>query len=189
MTKSIIFDVQHLYYLPQYFPVANALKESGVEVEFVLHPEPGYDEVKTQKLDADGLQYHFIPDECTTLSFYQTKRVDWIIFGNVPPFSAADKSTLHAKLALMQHGIGPKACYYSVSEYPFDVRFVDDVFMEESLEKKRDYILQHKADVLVMGNEWEGKFDEFSDVCEVVYLPRTPSVSTTEIIEVIKESQ
>ena len=125
MTKSVIFDVQHLYYLPQYFPVANALKESGVEVEFVLHPEPGYDEVKAQKLDADGFQYHFIPDECTALSHYQTKRVDWIIFGNVPPFSAADKSTLHAKLALMQHGIGPKACYYSVSEYPFDVRFVE----------------------------------------------------------------
>ena len=63
------------------------------------------------------------------------------------------------------------------------LRVVDDVFVEESLEKKRDYIVEHGADVLVMGDDWAGKFDWVSDVCEVVYLPRTPSVSTTGIIE------
>ncbi len=42
---------------------------------------------------------------------------------------------------------------------------------------------RHGADVLVMGDDWAGKFDWVSDVCEVVYLPRTPSVSTTGIIE------
>lgn len=66
------------------------------------------------------------------------------------------------------------------------LRCVDEVFPEESLEKKRQYLLEHKADVLVMGHDWEGKFDEFQDICEVVYFPRTPSVSTTEIIEKIK---
>ena len=60
---------------------------------------------------------------------------------------------------------------------------VDEVFIEESLEKKRDYILEHGASVLVMGDDWAGKFDWVSDVCEVVYLPRTPSVSTTGLIE------
>ena len=34
-----------------------------------------------------------------------------------------------------------------------------------------------------MGDDWAGKFDWVSDVCEVVYLPRTPSVSTTGLIE------
>ena len=63
------------------------------------------------------------------------------------------------------------------------LRVVDEVFVEESLELKRDYILEHEADVLVMGDDWAGKFDWVSDVCEVVYLPRTPSVSTTGIIE------
>ncbi len=63
------------------------------------------------------------------------------------------------------------------------LRVVDEVFVEESLELKRDYILEHGADVLVMGDDWAGKFDWVSDVCEVVYLPRTPSVSTTGIIE------
>ena len=62
---------------------------------------------------------------------------------------------------------------------------VDAVFLEESLEQKRDYILEHGADVLVMGDDWAGRFDEFRDVCEVVYLPRTPAISTTALIEKI----
>ncbi len=66
------------------------------------------------------------------------------------------------------------------------LRFVDSVFLEESLELKREYISKYKADILVMGNDWEGKFDEFNDICQVVYLPRTPSISTTEIIEIVK---
>ncbi len=60
---------------------------------------------------------------------------------------------------------------------------VDEVFIEESLEKKKEYIVDHGGDVLVMGDDWAGKFDWVSDVCEVVYLPRTPSVSTTGLIE------
>jgi len=62
---------------------------------------------------------------------------------------------------------------------------VDEVFVEESLELKRDYIRQYAADVLVMGDDWEGRFDEFRDVCEVVYLSRTPAISTTALIEKI----
>jgi choline-phosphate cytidylyltransferase len=78
--------------------------------------------------------------------------------------------------------------------YPFDaraaivraLRCVDEVFSEESLERKRDYVEQFAADVLVMGHDWTGRFDHLQDICEVVYLPRTPSVSTTETIERIK---
>lgn len=66
------------------------------------------------------------------------------------------------------------------------LKVVDEVFPEESLELKREYLIKHKADVLVMGHDWEGKFDEFKDICEVTYFQRTPSVSTTEIIEKIK---
>lgn len=63
------------------------------------------------------------------------------------------------------------------------LRVVDDVFLEESLELKRQYIVEHRADILVMGDDWVGRFDELGGVCTVVYLPRTPSVSTTAIIE------
>jgi choline-phosphate cytidylyltransferase len=62
---------------------------------------------------------------------------------------------------------------------------VDEVFLEESLEQKRDYILRYGADVLVMGDDWSGRFDEFGDVCRVEYLPRTPAISTTALIEKI----
>jgi glycerol-3-phosphate cytidylyltransferase len=78
--------------------------------------------------------------------------------------------------------------------YPIDqrmkivaaLRVVDEVFVEESLELKRKYIMQYKADILVMGDDWEGKFNEMNDICKVIYLPRTPSISTTSIVEIIK---
>ena len=66
------------------------------------------------------------------------------------------------------------------------LRCVDGVFREESLALKRQYLLEQRADVLVMGDDWAGKFDEFSDICEVRYLERTPSISTTAIIEKIQ---
>ncbi|WP_065357450.1 adenylyltransferase/cytidyltransferase family protein [Kluyvera georgiana] len=66
------------------------------------------------------------------------------------------------------------------------LEFVDEVFVEESLDLKLDYINAYKADVLVMGDDWDGKFDWVKPACEVIYLPRTPSISTTEIIEVVK---
>ena len=64
-----------------------------------------------------------------------------------------------------------------------NLKCVDEVFVEESLELKREYVLQYKADVLVMGDDWAGKFDFLSDICQVSYLPRTPSISTTAVIE------
>ncbi|WP_152365440.1 adenylyltransferase/cytidyltransferase family protein [Microlunatus speluncae] len=64
-----------------------------------------------------------------------------------------------------------------------NVKSVHGVFLEESLELKRQYVEEHGADILVMGDDWSGKFDHLNDICKVVYLPRTPSVSTTAIIE------
>ncbi|TQV81429.1 adenylyltransferase/cytidyltransferase family protein [Aliikangiella coralliicola] len=66
------------------------------------------------------------------------------------------------------------------------IKGVNEVFLEESLELKREYLIKHQADILVMGDDWKGKFDEFSDICQVVYLPRTPSISTTSVIEIVK---
>ncbi|MFT5594214.1 MAG: glycerol-3-phosphate cytidylyltransferase [Oceanicoccus sp.] len=66
------------------------------------------------------------------------------------------------------------------------LKFVDEVFVEESLELKPKYIQHYNADVLVMGDDWIGRFDDMKAFCEVKYLPRTPSISTTEIIEVVK---
>lgn len=66
------------------------------------------------------------------------------------------------------------------------LKFVDQVFIEESLELKLEYIKKYNADTLVMGDDWTGRFDWVKSDCDVIYLPRTPSISTTEIIEVVK---
>lgn len=63
---------------------------------------------------------------------------------------------------------------------------VNEVFFEESLDAKADYIRRYQADRLVMGDDWQGRFDEFRELCDVVYLPRTPSVSTKAVIEKIR---
>ena len=87
------------------------------------------------------------------------------------------------ELNIAKKGRAPVFTQQERLEIVGSLKMVDEVFVEESLEKKRDYIVEHGADVLVMGDDWAGKFDWVSDVCEVVYLPRTPSVSTTGLIE------
>ena len=67
-------------------------------------------------------------------------------------------------------------------------RWVDEVFVEETLDLKGAYIRQHRADVLVMGDDWEGRFDHFREMCEVTYLPRTPEISSTRIVTVVRSS-
>ncbi|MGO4702078.1 adenylyltransferase/cytidyltransferase family protein [Dyella sp. 2RAB6] len=66
------------------------------------------------------------------------------------------------------------------------LRCVDGVFIEEALERKRDYIREHRADLMVMGDDWLDRFNDCADLCDVRYLKRTPSISTTEIIEIIR---
>ena len=41
------------------------------------------------------------------------------------------------------------------------------------------YKIKYKIDIFVMGDDWKGKFDYLSDLCKVVYLPRTPDISTS----------
>ncbi|NDO80323.1 glycerol-3-phosphate cytidylyltransferase [Citrobacter sp. NCU1] len=69
------------------------------------------------------------------------------------------------------------------------LKFVDEVFLEESLELKEQYIKEKNANILVMGDDWKGRFDHYNSICQVIYFPRTPSISTTEIIEIVKSSR
>lgn len=67
------------------------------------------------------------------------------------------------------------------------IRYVDLVIPEENWEQKISDIKEFKIDTFVMGNDWEGKFDFLKDICEVVYLPRTKEISTTQIKKDLKE--
>ncbi len=68
------------------------------------------------------------------------------------------------------------------------LRYVNLCFKEESLELKRDYIIKYNADILVMGDDWAGKFDFIQEEtdAEVIYLARTPEISTTQIKKDLK---
>lgn len=61
-----------------------------------------------------------------------------------------------------------------------NLRFVDLVIPENSWAQKQNDIQKYQADIFVMGNDWEGKFDELEELCEVIYLPRTEGVSSTQ---------
>jgi glycerol-3-phosphate cytidylyltransferase len=61
------------------------------------------------------------------------------------------------------------------------IKYVDEVIPEENWEQKVDDIKRLGVDIFVMGNDWESKFDWLREYCEVVYLPRTPDISTTAI--------
>ncbi len=67
-------------------------------------------------------------------------------------------------------------------------RYVDLVIPENNWEQKIDDVKTYKADIFVMGDDWKGKFDFLKDYCEVVYLPRTPDVSSTQTKEYLKNN-
>ncbi len=85
-----------------------------------------------------------------------------------------------------------KKCYFSFEQRKQlleSIRYVDLVIPEESWEQKSADIKEYHIDTFIMGNDWEGKFDFLKDLCEVVYLPRTPEVSTTQIKQDIQENR
>ena len=62
-----------------------------------------------------------------------------------------------------------------------NIKCVDMVISEENWEQKIDDIKKYNVDIFAMGDDWEGKFDFLKDYCEVIYLPRTQNISTTEL--------
>ena len=77
-----------------------------------------------------------------------------------------------------------KKCYFTYEQRKAMVeaiRYVDRVIPETNWEQKRTDVHDYDIDIFVMGDDWKGKFDFLKDKCEVVYLPRTPEISTTKI--------
>ena len=77
-----------------------------------------------------------------------------------------------------------KKCYFSYEKRKAlleAIRYVDLVIPENNWEQKISDIQEYKIDTFVMGDDWKGKFDFLKDYCEVIYLTRTPEISTTQI--------
>ena len=66
------------------------------------------------------------------------------------------------------------------------IKYVDEVILENSWEQKINDVKEHNIDIFVMGDDWKGHFDFLKEYCEVIYLPRTPDVSTTQIKKELK---
>ena len=60
-------------------------------------------------------------------------------------------------------------------------RYVDEVIPEADWSQKESDVLALGVDAVVMGSDWTGRFDELKALCDVVYLPRTDGVSSTEL--------
>lgn len=58
-------------------------------------------------------------------------------------------------------------------------RYVDLVIPERTWEQKEEDVRLYQIDIFTMGDDWRGKFDFLSPICQVVYLPRTEGVSST----------
>ena len=83
-----------------------------------------------------------------------------------------------------------KKCYFTFGQRKAlleAVRYVDLVIPEENWEQKVSDVQKYQADIFVMGDDWAGKFDFLKDYCQVVYLPRTPEISTTQIKKELKK--
>ncbi len=88
------------------------------------------------------------------------------------------------------NAIKKKQSYYTYEQRKMILeacRYVDLVIPENDWEQKISDVQKYQADIFVMGDDWTGKFDFLKDYCEVVYLPRTPDVSSTQTKEYLKE--
>ena len=78
-----------------------------------------------------------------------------------------------------------KQCYFSYEQRKLlveAIRYVDLVIPETCWEQKRSDIHEYQVDTFVIGDDWQGKFDFLREEgAEVVYLPRTPEISSTQI--------
>ena len=77
-----------------------------------------------------------------------------------------------------------KKCYFTYEERRRlleAIRYVDLVIPEENWKQKVTDVQEYHIDTFVMGDDWKGKFDFLKEYCDVVYLPRTPEISTTRI--------
>ena len=69
------------------------------------------------------------------------------------------------------------------------IRYVDLVIPENTWNQKVTDVAEYHIDTFVIGDDWKSKFDFLKNYCEVVYLPRTPEISTSQIKEQLKSNK
>lgn len=127
----LIFDVLHLYYLPQYLPVYHQLiKQNAGKSTFVFYRGVN-DEIVQSIIEQEQLNYIWVDNESQALAFYQSQAADWVFFANSFPY--LDDVHKVSKSVQLGHGIGPKSCYYTCSGTATTVRFVEGEYRTQRL--------------------------------------------------------
>ena len=128
---TVVFDVQELYYLPQYLPIhCELLKRGQINTCFVFY-RGQFDAVVQKIIEAENLNYQWVNNKPEANSLYQTKKADWVFFSNTFPF--LDDVHSVSKSVQISHGIGAKASYYNQSDSPTTVRFVEGEYKTSRL--------------------------------------------------------
>ncbi len=129
---KVYFDVQQLYYLPQYTPLQNLLEAVGVSCIYVFYRHAELFRQQELVIGELGLDVKWVENEAQARQLYIDDRPSWILIGN--NFESLDEVHKYSKTGLLSHGIGPKACYYTVSDSATSVRFVEGPYRTERLQ-------------------------------------------------------
>lgn len=66
------------------------------------------------------------------------------------------------------------------------LKCVDHAIPEDNWQQKVEDIRRYGVSIFGMGNDWEGRFDDLRAHCDVVYLPRTEGISSTQLKQTLK---
>lgn len=152
----VIFDTQNIYYLPQYIPIYQELTSRGHECTFVCYKNKNSQQDFEINLTQLGLDYHWVDGESQAHQHYLEDKPDWIVFGN--RFNGLDEVHKFSKTAQLGHGVGPKPSYYTKSDTPMTVRFIEGKLRLDKIEKMypRDNFIQvgfSKLDPIFLGQQ------------------------------------
>ncbi|WP_448211278.1 CDP-glycerol glycerophosphotransferase family protein [Colwellia sp. MEBiC06753] len=121
----VIFDVLHLYYLPQYLPVYHELRSRNCQADFVFYHSE-HDSIINGIIEQEQLSAHWVTNQQQATEYYKNERADWVVFANAYPH--LDEVHQFSKSVQLGHGIGPKASYYTKSDTATTVRFVEGAY-------------------------------------------------------------
>jgi hypothetical protein len=130
---NIFFDVQELYYLPQYLPVHHEIMHRGkIKTTFIFHYGK-FDSTIKNIIAQENLNHIWVNNKFEAKQYYLDQKPDWIFFGNTFPY--LDEIHKVSKSVQLGHGVGPKASYYTKSDTPTTVRFVEGDYRTKRLQK------------------------------------------------------
>lgn len=147
------------------------------------------------EISVQNMEYYFKTSELNKMRSKTMKRVitygtfDLLHYGHINILRRAKELGDYLVVVLSSDEFNwnekQKKCYFTYEQRKKlleAIRYVDLVIPETCWEQKRTDIHEYHIDTFVMGDDWEGKFDFLKEEgVEVIYLPRTPEISTTQI--------